>query len=134
MAARTNIPINQWGLDGSLADPAGTTISQANGNYVAAPGPNHLILRVYNSAGSSYNVTVRAGGNGNTASGGAAVAVPFDMASTGDLTVAVAAGTTVWVGPFSTDRYTQADGTLSVDFSGSFAGTITAFQTPFNAI
>jgi hypothetical protein len=134
MAARTNIPINQFGLDGSLADPSGTTISQANGNYVAAPGPNKLILRVTNSAGSSYNAIVRAGGSGNIASGGAAVAVPFEQASTGDLTVAVGSSATVWIGPFSTDRYTQADGSLSVDFSGSFAGTITAFQLPYNPV
>jgi hypothetical protein len=134
MTARTNVPINQFVQDGSLADPSGATISQANGNTVASPGPYHLLLRVNNSAGSSYNCIVRAGGNGVTASGGTAVAVPFEMSTTGDLTVAVGASATVWIGPFSTDRYTQADGSLSIDFSGSFAGTITAFQLPYNAV
>ena len=63
---------------------------------------------------SPHSIIIRAGGNGVSASGGANPGVPFEQATVGDLTVAVAAsGGAQLISLGDTDRYTQADGSLS---------------------
>jgi len=138
MTARTALTPSMLSQDGSIADPAGTSIAGlvAGGAYVAdPPGPNKTFLRVANSdSGGPHTVTVRAGGNGNTAAGAANPGVPFTQATVGDLAESVAASSTAWVGPLTTDRFCQADGALYIDFSSGFTGTVTVFQEPYFGI
>ena len=137
MAARSAVPASYFARDGSLTDPAGTAVDSTNGNTIAAPGPFKVILRVTNTAGNPYNVIVRATGSGVTAAGATQTNpvpsnVVFAQSTVGDLTVAVAATSGVqWIGPITSDRFAQSDGSLSVDYSNtSFAGKITAFVLP----
>lgn len=137
MTARTQLTPVQMVRDGGVAEGAGTSIAGlvAAGAYVAdPPGPNYVFLVVNNSDSSPHNVIVRAGGSGVIASGAAAVAVPFEQATVGDLTQAVANAATEFIGPFTTDRFTQADGSLSIDFSSGFTGTIWVMAMPYNAL
>lgn len=134
MAARTAITPIAVVNNGAIASGAGTTVDAANGMTVAA-GPFKVLLRVDNTDGSAHTFTVRAGGNGVTASGGAAVATPYTQATVGDSTVSVAATTgsqVFWV--LDTDRYTQADGSLSVDFNSAVGMKVWAYQLPAGTI
>lgn len=102
----------------SVTDPAGTTVDQANGNTITGVRPEVLVLRVANTSGAAVNVIVRAG------------ALPLaESSGQGDLTVSVAATTgVVWLGPFESARFLQADGSVSVDYATGFAGKVTAFK------
>lgn len=117
---RTAVPYSSLVANSNLTDPAGTTIDQANGMYIAASKPELTLLRVANTNGTQRVVTIKAGDN-----------PPALAAGQGDLAVTVAATTGVqWIGPFESGRFLQADGTLEIDFAASFAGTITAFRVP----
>jgi hypothetical protein len=131
MAARTALTPVALVKDGIAVQGAGATPDATNGNYVAA-GPYGLILIVANAGGTSRNLTLRAGGSGNTASGAAAAAVPFEQASTGDNVLACAGNVTTVVPLANTDRYTQADGSLSLDWSANTSLTVyvLAMQKP----
>lgn len=132
MAARTPLTVTQLAQDGAVTAPAGDDIDAANGMTIPSPtGPNGILLQV--TATAAGNVTVRAGGSGLSADGSPAKPVPFDGASAGDLVVAAPAGT-VFLGPFTSDRFTQADGSLSVDFDPAVAGTIAAIELPYGGI
>jgi hypothetical protein len=126
--ARTNLPLSNLVANGSLTDPAGTAIDQANGMNVAIPttaipsGPHidKLVLRVANTAGAGKNTIVRKG-----------IDPPAFRQGLGDLTVQVPATTGVkWLGPFELARFVQADGSLNIDFESGATGTITAFMLP----
>jgi hypothetical protein len=133
MTARTQLTPTALVQDGAVAEPAGTSIAGliSAGAYVAAPpGPNKVFLIVSNSATAAFSVTVRAGGNGNTAAGGTNPGVPFEGATLGDLVTSVAASGTQLIGPLTSDRFTQADGTMSIDFAASMTGTIAVIQLP----
>lgn len=130
--ARTNIPVSAFVANSAngLADPAGTTIDQANGMNVVMTTetvpPSYdafrgVFLRVKNTAAGTQHVIVRAGKN-----------PPAFRADLGDLTVTIATGATVWVGPLDMSVYAQSDDSLNVDFDAGTTGTITAFVAPAN--
>lgn len=131
--ARTNLPTSTLpGMAAAgLADPAGTAIDATNGMNVAlastaipaGPTARNLFLRVANTAASAKNVIVRAG-----------VYPPAFRQGLGDLTVNVVNATTKWVGPFEAARFTQADGSINIDFDAGTTGTITAFLSPEHTI
>jgi len=132
MAARTAIVPQQGARD------AGTTLTfssvdASNGNTIAA-GPFHIIIAVKNADASTHTVTVRACGNGVTASGGTATGDPdyvFAAASKGDLVVTCAASSAITYIPiFETDRFTQLDGSLSLDWSSGTSMTVAVVQYP----
>lgn len=125
--ARTNLPITALHFNAGVLQPAGTTVDQANGMNITAAnletesipasnGSNLLVLQVANTAGSPFNLIVRAGVN-----------PPAMRAALGDLTVAVTNATTQIVGPFEPGRFAQADGSINVDFGVGFTGTINAY-------
>jgi hypothetical protein len=113
--ARTSITPNKAVANGSIVDPAATTVAAANGGTIANADTEHLLLRVTATGATTF--TVRAGSY-----------PPALAASLGDLTVAVGAGGTAWVGPFESGRFIQADGSLSVDTSADAA--VTALVLP----
>jgi hypothetical protein len=135
MAARTAIVPIAVVNNGATGSGVGTAVDAANGMTIPAPGPFKVLLRVDNTDASAHTFTIRAGGNGVTASGGAAVPTPFTQATVGDSTVTVAATTgsqVFWV--LDTDRFTQADGSLSIDFNSAVGMKVWAYQLPAGTI
>lgn len=135
MTARTALTPVVLVTDGSVSEGSGTALPPTGGAYILdPPGPNRLFLLVNNTYSAAENVTVRAGGNGVTASGGTNPGVPFEAATVGDLVVSVPSSGTVLIGPFTTDRFTQADGSISIDFAAAITGTIWVLQYPYLGI
>ena len=113
--ARTTLTPTAAVANGSITDPAATTVAAADGGVIEAADTEHLLLRV--TATDATNLTIRAG------------SYPPALASgLGDLTVAVAAAGTAWVGPFESGRFIQADGSLNIDTSADAA--VTAIVLP----
>ncbi|MET8185720.1 hypothetical protein ABZV15_07970 [Streptomyces sp. NPDC005246] len=121
--ARTDVPISNLVGNGSLADPAGTTIDATNSHSVslASVHSEELVLRVTNTHGSAHTVTVKAGGANP----------PSWRGGQGDLTVSVPATTgVVFIGPLSSSRFVQAGNVLNIDIEASHTGKITALKVP----
>lgn len=113
--ARTPVPYSNALVNGSLADPAGTSVASGAGNgaQVAAALPELTLLRVV--ATTAGNAVVKAG------------ALPLDAAGgQGDLTVAIGTNGTVFIGPIESGRFLQNDGSLIVETTQTM--TVTAFK------
>jgi hypothetical protein len=121
--ARTSVPISNLVGNGSLADPAGTTLDATNDHIISLSTVHseELLIRVTNTDTASHTVTVKAGGANP----------PAWRGGQGDLTATVAANTGVtWIGPVSSSRFQQAGGNLYIDIETGHAGKITAFKVP----
>lgn len=121
--SRTAVPYSNANVNGALADPAGTAADPTNGHVVSdgltppTSYPEQTVLRVKNTTGGALNAIVRAG------------AQPLAIAAgQGDLTVAVAAGAIVFIGPLESGRFAQKDGQIYLDLQAGFAGTVTALK------
>jgi hypothetical protein len=136
MTARTAIVPTQAARD------AGTTITLAapdasNGNTVAAGGQNVVLIIDNANASGTQTVTVRATGKGVTAAGGTATGDPdlvFAQASRGDLVVTLGHSGYTVVPIIDTDRFTQLDGSLSLDWSTATSLTAAVVQYPSGAL
>lgn len=137
--ARTVLTVDQLSANGGtiLTAPTAAALA-ATGMVVASPGGYKLLLTVANGAGSgSVNCIIRASGYQGTPAGAANSSYvtdqyqPFAQASVGDLTVAVGFGTSVEIGPLDTDRFSQPDGTLLIDFSSPTSMTISGVRLPY---
>ncbi|MFE4919004.1 hypothetical protein [Streptomyces sp. NPDC056661] len=118
--ARTAVSYSNWVANSNLSDPAGTTLDATNDHVINAAVPELTVLRVTNTSGSDRIVTVKAGSGD-----------PAWRRGQGDLSVTVTATTGVqFIGPLSSSRFLQPDGTLQVDIVASHTGTITAFKLP----
>lgn len=123
--ARVTVPVTQLAADAATADPTATTADATNGHVVGNVSGGtvpleQLVLRVANTAGSTRTVTIKAGTN-----------PPAAEAILGDVAITVPATTGVkWVGPLSSGRHAQDDGTVRIDLEAGFTGTLTAFHLP----
>jgi hypothetical protein len=118
--ARTAVSYSNWVANSNLSDPAGTALDATNDHTIANAVPELTVLRVTNTSGSDRIVTVKA-----------STGDPGWRRGQGDLTVTVAATSGVqWIGPLSSSKYLQPDGSLSIDIVASHTGTITAFKLP----
>jgi len=141
MAARTVVAPVGLSQDAGTSEGAGTTINSTlvtNGVTVASPGPWKILLAVYNSDSGSHSVIVRATGNGVTAAGAtqtqpAPSGTVFAQSTLGDLTVVVTTLATYFIPVVTGSRFAQSDGSLSVDFSSGFTGTLWVFGLPGSA-
>ena len=133
----------------SLTRDNGTSVTwntpHTTGDYIAAGtlqtqnlGKMKLLIQWGTSAGT---VTVRAPGSGNNIAGSAQTSpypsnAVFAAGAAGDVTYSwgTTAGTAV-VGPFTTDRFTQPDGSLYLDWS-TVAGPVTyaVVMDPYNTV
>jgi len=124
--ARTVLTATQLPNVGGVSAGAGVEPDHTNGNIVASPGPFRSLVVVQNSS-TAVNLIVRASGYQGTPTGAANSSYttdqyqPFATASIGDLTVSLTANATTVV-DFEQDseRFTQADGSLWLDW-----GTVT---------
>jgi len=108
--------------------PTKTTIDSTlvtNGVTIAAPAPEKLVIRAANTdSGGAHNLIIRAAADvpGNSGAW---------MAGQGDLTVSVAASTGITeITNLDSARFSQPDGSLFIDFSTGFAGTLETLLRP----
>lgn len=128
--------------DAGVQVPASPASADAtNGNIIASTvgasyGSFQTLLVVANGDSSSHNVIIRGSGYTGAASGAANSGIPlpqntvFTQATVGDLTVTVANGKTSVIGPLTTDRFAQSDGSLWIDWSAATSMTVYAIQLP----
>lgn len=123
--ARTAITVTSLTADSSTADPAGDDLDPTNGHKISASTVplRKFWLRVTHTTSSTKTVTIKAGDN-----------PPADAAGQGDLVVSFTAGNVTpvvkWIGPLSSARFLQDDGTVSIDVAASATGKIAAFKFP----
>ena len=129
------------GRDLNEAAPTAQAADATNGNIIpftvgSSYGSYGVVLAVANADSSPHTVIVRASGYTGAASGAANSGIPspqntvFTQATAGDLSVVVTNGTTQYIGPLTTDRFTQSDGSLWIDWSAGTSMTITVLQNP----
>jgi hypothetical protein len=130
--ARTAVAYSPLTYNAATTDASLTAVAlnagTGNGHVIPAAGPSAqavpelTVLRVVVGA-TGGNITVKAG------------AQPLAIASgQGDLVTTVANSATVWIGPFDSGRFLQADGSMLVDVAAAVVpGTITAFKVPRHA-
>jgi hypothetical protein len=128
--------------DTGVAAPASPASADAtNGNILGVTagtsyGAFQTLLVVANGDSASHNVIIRGSGYTGTASGAAnsGIASPastvFAQSTVGDLTVTVVNGKTSVIGPLTTDRFAQSDGSLWIDWSAATSMTVYAIQLP----
>jgi len=152
--ARTAIAAGLVALtqDAGVALPAAQAADATNGNVLPFSvtntpptfGPLNVVLVVANGDTAAHSVILRASGytgaaNGAVNSGLTSPAnVVFEQAALGDLSVAVAAGTTQVIGPLTTDRFVQPNhvngGDLWIDWSAGTSMTVLAYLLPTNPV
>jgi len=121
--ARTAVDVTTLTANTAVTEPAGTTADPTNDHVVSGVPCEELLLRFANTNGSDRVATILAGDN-----------PPADAAGQGDLAVTVPATSGVrWVGPLTSARFVQSDGTVLIDLAASFAGTVTAYRVPRTA-
>jgi len=129
------------GRDTNALAPSAQAADATNGNVVpfttgSSYGAFGTLLKVDNADSSPHTVIIRASGYTGAASGAANSGIPapqntvLTQSTVGDLSVVVTNGTTRYIGPFTTDRFAQADGTLWIDWSAATSMTITVLQNP----
>lgn len=145
--ARTALTSGGSGLisaayDAGVQAPSSPASADAtNGNILnfttgTSYGAFQTLLVVANGDASSHNVILRGSGYTGAANGAANSGIPspqntvLAQSTVGDLTVAVAAGKTEVIGPLTTDRFAQADGSLWIDWSSGTSMTVYAIQLP----
>jgi len=140
MTARTALTPVALSRNAGANLTAGSTPDATNGNIVAGPvGPFHLGILVLNADSSNHTLIIRASGYAGVPTGAANSGYvtdqyqPFAQASVGDLSVTCAhttGGYTI-IEQLDTDRFSQADGSLWLDWSASTSMTVWTFQRPY---
>ena len=121
--ARTAVTVTTLTANTATTEPAGTTADPTNDHVISGVPCEQLLIRLANTNGSDRVATILAGDN-----------PPADAAGQGNLEVTVPATSGVkWVGPLSSARFAQDDGTVLIDLAASFAGTVTAYRIPRTA-
>lgn len=137
--ARTAITYSTLPANSYLADPAGTEVDPTNDHTIAKCKFERTLIRVTNTAETTQLVTVKAGANPPALASSlgdvtytldaATVDTFWDAEVDGEETEVVTP-TVVWLGPFESGRFSQVDGSLSIDLASGHTGTITAFLIP----
>ena len=124
--ARTAVALTTLTANTATADPTPTTADPTNGHVIGSGVRvplDEVVVRVANTSGGAKTVTLKAGTN-----------PPAFDAILGDVTFSVPATTGVkWVGPLTSARFAQDDGTVRIDLEAGFSGTLTAFRLPRTA-
>ena len=120
--ARTATTITELAANASTADPAGTNVDPTNGHIIS---PSFTLEELYIEINSTFSgakvFTIKAGAN-----------PPALSAGQGDLAISLNAAIGR-VGPLSSARFAQKDGSVWIDVAASATGTIKAFHVPRNA-
>lgn len=124
---RTELTPTELAKNDGTATPAGTTIDSALVTAGALFTPSYALeeylIRVTNTHTSAHDVTIKAGDN-----------PPAILAGQGDLAEEVAADTgDVILGPLTSARFLQDDGTVLIDFATGHVGAISILHIPRTA-
>lgn len=121
--ARTNIPVTEMVLNGNIADPAGTNVDPTNGHIItpAIGSIEELYIEINSSFAGAKTFTFKAGAN-----------PPALAAGQGDLVVSLNNAVGI-VGPLSSSRFVQKDGSIWIDVAAAATGTIKAIHMPRTA-
>lgn len=122
--ARTALTVVDLAPNSSIADPAGNAVDVANGHILTPPAGmafEEFYLEINSTFAGAKNWTVKAGAN-----------PPALAAGQGDLVVSINAAVKL-LGPFTSARFMQADGSLWLDAEAASTGTIKAFHLPRTA-
>jgi hypothetical protein len=123
--ARTNLPISVIDPTTGSNNPTPTAVDVANGMTVALASTAipagssmwDLVIVFVNSFAGAKSIIIRAGTSNP----------PAFRKDKGDLTISNAGSSvTTYVGGLEPARYTQSDGSLSIDFTASTTGTVLA--------
>jgi hypothetical protein len=135
--ARTVLTATQLANVGGVSAGAGVEPDHTNGNIVASPGPFRSLIVVQNT-GSAVNLIVRASGYQGTPTGAAnsgyttAQYQPFATASIGDLTYSLTSDVTSVIDlEQDTERFTQADGSMWLDWGTPTDLLVWILQRPY---
>lgn len=109
------------------AKNAGVALDATNSHVFTPAAPlDEYLIYVINTTASEKDITIKAGDN-----------PPADAAGVGDLTQAFAAGDSTpvekVVGPLSSARFIQNDGTVNIDVESGMTGTIVVYRVPATA-
>jgi len=115
-----NIALSPFVPNADLAAPAGTGAGATNIVQSAGVPLEQIVLQVVTATATTV-LTIKAGGN-----------PPSLSAGQGDLAVSCTTGTR-YIGPFTSARFMQADGTMNVNSATAANHTITAFRLPRTA-
>lgn len=121
--ARTAVTVTTLAANAFTAKPAGTTADPTNDHVVDVAGDSEgVVIEITQTDASARIATVLAGDN-----------PPALEAGQGNLAKSMAQNE-VWIlGPLTSGRFIQNDGTILIDLAASFAGTIRAYKVPRNA-
>jgi hypothetical protein len=97
--------------------PAGTTINTTNGANLAQYEAARSVVRITNTAGTEKEVTFKAGVNPPAVRKGMCDLIVKVPATTGDVLI-----------PIEPSRFSQAEGTINVDFQSGMTGKISVVQ------
>lgn len=136
--ARTALTAVQLVGDAAVSQGAGATPDATNGNIVVSPGPYHCYLIITNAGGSNQTLLVRGAGYTGTATGavnsGLPLPAPFTQGAIGDLSITCTASTTQVVELATSDRYTQSDGSLWLDWGASTSLTVYVLTSAYTVV
>lgn len=119
--ARTAVPPTALTANAATADPAGTAVDPANGHVISGVPLEELMLEVNSTFAGAKSFTIKAGAN-----------PPALEAGQGDLVVAINNAVRL-IGPFTSGRFAQADGSLWLDVEAAATGTVKAIHVPRTA-
>jgi len=117
---------------GAYIAPPAVTITSGTGTYAPGWTQGSLLLLVNNTTTITETVVIRGSGSGVLVSGTSQTSpypsnAVFTQGSQGDLTVSMAASSLYMIWPYTSDRFTQSDGNIYLDFGVSITGFITVF-------
>lgn len=128
---RTNLPLSTLDPVAGIT-PTATAVDVANGMNIAMAstampsGPTgwDLVIVFVNSFAGAKSLIVRAGVN-----------PPAFRKDKGDQSFANAGTSAIsYVGPLEPARYTQADGSINIDFTAATTGTVLALVLPHRGV
>jgi hypothetical protein len=101
-----------------VSTPVAVSIDISNGMAITAASPEMTTLLITNTDTNPHTVTLRGGDPVMTAAGG------FDQP------FSIPASSSRYIGPFTSSRCEQKDGSMWLDFVSGHTGTVTALVTP----
>jgi hypothetical protein len=118
---------------GAYIAPPGVTVTSGVGTFASGWTGGSLVLIVQNTLTAVANLIIRGSGSGVTVAGTAQTSpypsnAVFTQGSQGDFVFSMAASSAfeaVWV--YTSDRFTQPDGNIYIDFTTGTTGTIFAY-------
>jgi hypothetical protein len=119
--ARTAATVNTLTANNNVAVPTTTAVDVANGHVITGVPAEQLIIIANLTFAGAKTITIKAGAN-----------PPALAAGQGDHVVSIN-NSTRWIGPLTSARFQQADGSVYVDYEAGSTGTITVVRLPRTA-